>query len=96
MFAAVDFLPGVRVGSARALRLRAMPANRMNRDEFYAAMAPHDDARLRNVLWTSTGAGPRSFASASRMSCAADRPKISPKKEPPDPDAVLAQGDDVR
>ena len=29
-----------------------MPANRMNRDEFYAAMAAHDDARLRKVLWT--------------------------------------------
>jgi hypothetical protein len=29
-----------------------MPANRMNRDEFYAAMAPHDDERLRKVLWT--------------------------------------------
>ena len=29
-----------------------MPANRMNRDEFYAAMAPHDDARLRKILWT--------------------------------------------
>jgi hypothetical protein len=29
-----------------------MPATRMNRDEFYAAMAPHDDARLRKVLGT--------------------------------------------
>ena len=29
-----------------------MPANRMNRDEFYAAMARHDDARLRKILWT--------------------------------------------
>ena len=29
-----------------------MPANRMNRDEFYAAMARHDDARLREILWT--------------------------------------------
>jgi hypothetical protein len=24
----------------------------MNRDEFYAAMARHDDARLRKILWT--------------------------------------------
>jgi hypothetical protein len=31
--------------ASRALRLHAMPANRMNRDEFYAAMAAHDDAR---------------------------------------------------
>jgi hypothetical protein len=29
-----------------------MPANRMNRDQFYAVMAPNDDARLRKVLWT--------------------------------------------
>ena len=29
-----------------------MPANRMNRGEFYAAMAPNDDERLRKVLWT--------------------------------------------
>ena len=29
-----------------------MPANRMNRDEFYAAMAQSDDARLRKILWT--------------------------------------------
>jgi hypothetical protein len=29
-----------------------MPANRMNRDEFYTAMAPNADARLRKILWT--------------------------------------------
>jgi hypothetical protein len=29
-----------------------MPANRMNRDEFYTAMAANDDARLRKILWT--------------------------------------------
>ena len=28
-----------------------MPANRMNRDEFYVAMAPHDDARLRKTSY---------------------------------------------
>lgn len=28
-----------------------MPADRMNRDEFYTAMAPCDDARLRTILW---------------------------------------------
>ena len=28
-----------------------MPANRMNRDEFYGATTPHDDARLRRILW---------------------------------------------
>jgi len=29
-----------------------MSANRMNRDEFYTAMAPNDDVRLRKILWT--------------------------------------------
>jgi hypothetical protein len=29
-----------------------MPVNRMNRDEFYAAMMPLDDERLRKALWT--------------------------------------------
>jgi len=29
-----------------------MVANRMNRDEFYATMAPSDEARLRKILWT--------------------------------------------
>ncbi len=24
----------------------------MNRDEFYAAMAPYDDAHLRKIVWT--------------------------------------------
>ncbi len=49
----MDFLMRVREGDRpRALRLGPMPANRMNRDEFYAAIAPHDDARLRKVLWT--------------------------------------------
>ena len=28
-----------------------MPANRMNRDEFFAKLAPLDDDRLRKVLW---------------------------------------------
>jgi hypothetical protein len=46
---------GFKLARARAgravgvLRLAAMSANRMNRDEFYAAMAPHDDACLRKV-----------------------------------------------
>ncbi len=67
-----------------------MPANRMNRDEFYAAMAPHDDARLRKVLWTIYWRG----TAQQRMRIEdelrpPELPKISPKNEPPDPDAVL-------
>jgi hypothetical protein len=42
-----------------------MPPNRMNRDEFYAAMAPHDDARLRKVLWTPLLAYPEPVGSGS-------------------------------
>lgn len=29
-----------------------MPANRMNRDEFYTAMSPYDEDRIRKILWT--------------------------------------------
>jgi hypothetical protein len=29
-----------------------MVSNRMNRDEFYAAVALADEARLRKILWT--------------------------------------------
>jgi len=67
-----------------------MPANRMNRDEFYAAMAAHDDAHLRKVLWTLYWRGTAQLrdriGDELRLP---DRPKVSPKKEPPDPDAVL-------
>jgi hypothetical protein len=39
----------LREPTGLALRSGVMPANRMNRDEFYAAIAPHDDARLRRI-----------------------------------------------
>ena len=45
-------LPGPAGAGRLSLRSGAMPANRMNRDEFYAAMARHDDAHLRKILWT--------------------------------------------
>ena len=74
----------------RALRLHAMPANRMNRDEFYAAMAAHDDARLRKVLWTLYWRGTAQLRERIEDELRPpDRPKVSPKKEPPDPGAVL-------
>jgi hypothetical protein len=67
-----------------------MPANRMNRDEFYAAMAAHDDARLRKVLWTLYWRGTAQLRERIEDELRPpDRPKVSPKKEPPDPDAVL-------
>jgi hypothetical protein len=69
-----------------------MPANRMNRDEFYAAMASLDDARLRKVLWT------RYWRGTARLRMRIEdelrppeRPKASPKNERPDPDAVLTR-----
>jgi len=67
-----------------------MPPNRMNRDEFYAAMAPHDDARLRKVLWTLYWRGTAQLRERIEDELRpAERPKISPKNEPQDPDAVL-------
>jgi hypothetical protein len=67
-----------------------MPANRMNRDEFYAAMAPHDDARLRKVLWTLYWRGTaQQRARIEDELRPQERPKAARKKEPPDPDAVL-------
>jgi hypothetical protein len=64
-------LPGPAGTGRLALRSGVMPASRMSRDEFYAAMAPHDDARLRKILWTVYWrANASSSASASRTSCA--------------------------
>src|SRR6201997_5249223 len=71
-----------------------MPANRMNRDEFYAAMAPHDDARLRKILWTLYWRGNAQLRERIEDELRPpEQPKVKPKKELPDPDAVL---DEVR
>jgi hypothetical protein len=67
-----------------------MPANRMKRDEFYAAMAPHDQERLRTVLWTLYWRGNAQLRERIEDELRPqEQPKVSPKKEPPDPDAVL-------
>ena len=67
-----------------------MPANRMNRDEFYAAIAPHDDARLRKVLWTLYWRGSAQLRARIEDELRPqERPKAGSKKELPDPDAVL-------
>jgi hypothetical protein len=69
-----------------------MPANRMNRDEFYAAMAPHDDARLRKVLWTVYWRGNAQLRERIEDELRPqDLPKVKPKRELPDPAAVLAE-----
>jgi len=67
-----------------------MSANRMNREEFYAAMAPHDDARLRKVLWTLYWRGNAQLRERIEDELRPQElPKVKSKKEPPNPDAVL-------
>ena len=62
----------------------------MNRDEFYAAMAPNDDARLRKILWTLYWRGNAQLRERIEDELRPqDQPKVKPKKEPPDPEGVL-------
>ena len=69
-----------------------MPVNRMNRDEFYAAMAPHDDARLRKILWTVYWRGNAQLRERIEDELRPqDQPKVKPKNELPDPVGVLAE-----
>src|SRR5437868_1097502 len=71
-----------------------MPANRMNRDEFYTAMAPNDDVRLRRILWTLYWRGNAQLRERIEDELRpSEQPKVKPKKELPAPDAVL---DEVR
>ena len=69
-----------------------MPANRMNRDEFYAAMSPHDDGRLRKVLWTIYWRGNAQLRERIVDELRPqDQPALKLKKERPDPAGVLAE-----
>jgi hypothetical protein len=69
-----------------------MPANRMNREEFYAAMAPHDEARLRKVLWTVYWRGSAQLRERIEDELRPqDHPKVKPKNELSDPAGVLAE-----
>jgi hypothetical protein len=69
-----------------------MPANRMNRDEFYAAMKPHGDAHLRKVLWTVYWRGNVQLRERIEDELRPqDQPKVRQQKELPDPAAVLAE-----
>jgi hypothetical protein len=69
-----------------------MVSNRMNRDDFYAAMAPSDEARLRKILWTLYWRGDarlrERIADELRPP---DQPKVKQKKELPAPDTVLSE-----
>ncbi len=69
-----------------------MPANRMNRDQFYAAMAPNDHARLRKILWTLYWRGNAQLRERIEDELRSpEQPKVKPKKELPDPDTVLGE-----
>jgi hypothetical protein len=62
----------------------------MNRDEFYAAMARHDDERLRKILWTVYWRGNAQLRERIEDELRPqDQPKVKPKKQPPDPAGVL-------
>ena len=67
-----------------------MSANRMNRDEFYAAVAPHDDVRLRKILWTLYWRGSAQLRERIEDELRPpEQPKVKPKRERPDPGTVL-------
>lgn len=67
-----------------------MPANRMNRDEFYTAMAPCDDTRLRKLLWTLYWRGNAQVRERIEGELRPpEQPRIKPGNERPDPGAVL-------
>jgi hypothetical protein len=62
----------------------------MNRDEFYAAMARHDDERLRKILWTVYWRGNAQLRERIEDELRPqDQPKVKPKKQRPDPAGVL-------
>jgi hypothetical protein len=64
----------------------------MNRDEFYAAMAPHDDARLRKILWTVYWRGNAQLRERIEDELRPqDQPRVKPNRELPDPIVVLTE-----
>jgi hypothetical protein len=64
----------------------------MNRDEFFAALAPHDDVSLRKILWTVYWRGNAQLRERIEDELRPqDRPKVAPRKKLPDPIDVLAE-----
>ena len=62
----------------------------MNRDEFYATMAPNDEARLRKILWTLYWRGDARLRERIEDELRPPgQPKVKQKKEVPAPDTVL-------
>ena len=83
-------VPGPAGAGRPALRSGAMPANRMNRDEFYAAMAPHDNAGLRKILWTVYWRGNAQLRERIEDELRPQsQPKVKARRESPDPVGVL-------
>jgi len=69
-----------------------MPVNRMNRDEFYAAMMPLDDERLRKALWTVYWRGTAQVRERIEEELRPQgRPRVPQKEAAPDPAEVLAE-----
>lgn len=69
-----------------------MVANRMNRDEFYATMAPSDEPRLRKILWTLYWRGDARLRERIEDELRSpDQPKVKPKREVAAPDTVLSE-----
>jgi hypothetical protein len=67
-----------------------MSVNRMNRDEFYTAMAPSDDARIRKLLWTLYWRGNAQLRERIEDELRSpEQPKAKAEKELPDPDTLL-------
>jgi hypothetical protein len=67
-----------------------MPANRMDRAEFYAAMESHDDAGLRKILWAVYWRGDAQLRARIEDELRPqNQPKVRRKNELPDPARVL-------
>jgi hypothetical protein len=67
-----------------------MVANRMNRDEFYATMAPSHEARLCKILWTLYWRGDTRLRERIEGEVRPlDQPNVKQTKEVPAPDRVL-------
>lgn len=64
----------------------------MNRDEFYAAMVPLDDERLREVLWTVYWRGTAQVRERIAEELRPQgQPRVPQKKAAPDSAEVLAE-----
>jgi hypothetical protein len=68
-----------------------MPANRMNREEFFAKLAPMDEAHLRKVLWNLNWRGSAQVRERieAELSPAEQQARKQKAAGPPDPRLVL-------